>query len=147
MMRFVFITKPHEYLHGLLRRRGIDSHRLEPAFQSGVLLNIFAVFVKRGRAYGLHFSSGQHGLNYISCVYSAFGSPCAHQSMHFVYKQYYVARFFQLVYSPLKPLFKFTAVFCARQHACKIQSYKTLVFKVFRHAALNYFLSEPFYYR
>ena len=49
-------------LTGLLDGGLRHGNRLEPALQSGVLLDILAVLIKGGRAYDLNFSPGQRGL-------------------------------------------------------------------------------------
>ena len=47
---------------GVLHRRLVDHHRLEPAFQGRVLLNVLAVLVQSGCADAVQFTPGQHGL-------------------------------------------------------------------------------------
>ncbi len=45
--------------HHIFDRRLVYRYRLEPALQSGILLNIFAVFPKGGGADHLNLSSGK----------------------------------------------------------------------------------------
>ena len=81
-----------EQLHGVLHRRLVDRHRLESALQCAVLLDVLAVFIKRGRADHLEFSAGERRLEHVRGVHRALGIPSgADKVVYLVYEQHYVA--------------------------------------------------------
>ena len=59
VMRFVFRAQSFENQDRLFDRRRIDFHRLETAFQGGVLLNVFAILVQRRGADALQLAAAQ----------------------------------------------------------------------------------------
>ena len=50
----------------------IDHHRLEPAFEGGVLLDVLAIFIERGGADAVQLAAGQHRLEQVAGVHRAF---------------------------------------------------------------------------
>ena len=59
---FIALLKPAQDRNCVLNTRLIDHHGLEPALQSGVLLDILAILVKRCCADAMQFAAGEHGL-------------------------------------------------------------------------------------
>ena len=66
-------------LEGLLDRRGIDHHRLEPALQRAVLLDILAILVQRGSSDALQLAPSQRRLEHVGGVDRAFRGAGANQ--------------------------------------------------------------------
>ena len=58
---------------GILHRGLIDEHRLEPAFQRRVLLDVLAVLVQGGRADHVQLTAGEHRLEHVPRVHRALG--------------------------------------------------------------------------
>ncbi len=56
---------------GVLDRRLANQHLLEAPLQGGVLLDVLAVFVQRGRADEAQFAAGQHGLEHVPGVHGS----------------------------------------------------------------------------
>ena len=62
VVRLVAVAQPLEHLDRVRDRRLGDLDRLEAALERGVLLEVLAVLVERGRADGLQLAAGQHRL-------------------------------------------------------------------------------------
>ena len=54
-------------------RRLVDQHLLEAALERGVLLDVLAVFVERGRADAVQLAARERGLQHVAGVDRAFG--------------------------------------------------------------------------
>ncbi len=59
VMLLVFVAQALQNLDRLVNRRRLDLDGLEAAFERGVLLDVFAVFVERGRADALHLAAAK----------------------------------------------------------------------------------------
>ena len=70
---FVALPQAAQDGDGVLDGRLVDQHRLEAALQRGVLLDVFAVLVERGRADAVEFAAGEHGLEHVARVHRALG--------------------------------------------------------------------------
>ena len=53
--------------------RFIDHDRLETTLQRGVLFDVLAVLVQRGRADAVQLAAGQHGLEQVARIHRAVG--------------------------------------------------------------------------
>ncbi|MPM42581.1 hypothetical protein SDC9_89247 [bioreactor metagenome] len=51
----------------------LDQHRLEPALQRGILLDVLAIFVQRCRADAVQFTTREHRLEQVARVHRALG--------------------------------------------------------------------------
>ena len=77
VVRLVPVAQALEDLDGVRQRRLTDLDRLEPALERGVLLEVLAVLVERGRADGLQLAAGQHRLEDARRVDRALGGARA----------------------------------------------------------------------
>ena len=59
-------------------------HRLEAPLQRGVLLDVLAVLVERGRADAAQLAAGQRGLEHVGGVHRALGRARADQRVQLV---------------------------------------------------------------
>ena len=59
---------------GILDRGLTDEHLLEAALQRGVLLDVLAVLVERGRADHAQFTAGKHGLEHVAGIHCTLGA-------------------------------------------------------------------------
>jgi len=75
---------PLRIVNRVLDGRRLDLHALETAIERGVLLDVFAVLVERGRTDALQLAAGKGGLEDIRCVHRAFGSTGANDGVHLV---------------------------------------------------------------
>ena len=84
MMHLVTLLQAAQDADSVFDGRLIDHHRLEAAFQSGVLLDMLAVLVKGGCADAVQFAARQHGLEHIGGIHRAFRRARAYKGMQFV---------------------------------------------------------------
>ncbi len=80
VVRLVAVAQSLEDLDGVRQRRLADLDRLEPALERGVLLQVLAVLVERGRADRLQLTPGQHRLQDARRVDRALGGTRADQA-------------------------------------------------------------------
>ena len=59
-------------------------HGLETALQSGIFLDVFAIFVERGGADRTQFAASQRRLQHVRGVDGAFGGPGSDQGVQLV---------------------------------------------------------------
>ena len=115
-----------------------DEDRLEPARQRGVLFDVLAVFVERGRADAMQFAARQRGLQQVGRVHRAVGLAGADQRVHLVDEQDDAALgrgdFLQ---HGLQPLLELAAVFRAGDQRAQVERQQLLVFQAFRHVAVE----------
>ena len=81
MVHFVALLQSAQNRDGILHRRLIDQHRLEPSFQRGILLNMFPILIQRRRADQVQFATGQHGLEQIGGIHGPFRRARSHYRM------------------------------------------------------------------
>ncbi len=62
----------------------LDVNRLEPAFERGVLLDVLAILVERGRADAPELAAGQGGLEQVGGVHRALGLARADDEVQLV---------------------------------------------------------------
>ena len=67
--------------------RLVDHDRLEPPLQRGVLLDVLAVLVERGRADHVQLAAGQHRLEHVAGVHRALGGAGADHGVQLVDEQ------------------------------------------------------------
>ncbi len=72
---------------GVLQRRLVHQHRLEPALQRLVLLDVLAVFVQRGGAHAAKLAPRQRRLQHVGRVHRPLGPAGAHQGVQLVDEQ------------------------------------------------------------
>ena len=68
----------------VLDRGLVDEHRLEAAFEGGVLLDVLAVLVEGGRADHVQLAAGEHRLEHVAGVHRAFGGAGADDGVQLV---------------------------------------------------------------
>ena len=99
---------------------------LEATFQRGIVLNVFAIFVQRGRADALQFAAGQRRLEDVGRVHAAAGRAGAHQHVHLVDEEDAV-RGFQFLNDALQPFLELAAIHRARHQRADVQLQHALV--------------------
>ena len=71
----------------VLNGRLVDHHGLEAALERGVLLDVAAVLVERGRADAMQLAARQHRLEHVAGVHRALGRPRADHGVQLVDEQ------------------------------------------------------------
>src|ERR1019366_4229751 len=101
--------------------------RLEPALKRGVLLQVLAVLIQRGRADRLQLTAGQHRLQYRGRVDGALRGARAPQGVYLVDEQDDVAAGPDLLQDLLQPLLEVAAVPRAGDQRAEVEGVKLLV--------------------
>ena len=71
----------------VLHVRFLDHHRLEPAFQGSVLLDVLAVLIEGGGTDEVQLPAGEHRLEHVAGVHRPFGGSRPHQGVELVDEQ------------------------------------------------------------
>ena len=119
------------------QRRLADLDRLEPALERGVLLEVLAVLVERGRADGLQLAAGQHRLEDARRVDRALGGTRTDQGVDLVDEQDDVAAGADLLEHLLQALLEVTAVAGAGDQRAEVERVELLVLQRLGHLALD----------
>ena len=88
---FVDVAKTLQDFNGVSHGGLIHLDGLEAALESGILLNVLAVFLSGGGTNGLEFTASQHRLQDGGGVNGTFGSTGSHERVDFVDEQNDVA--------------------------------------------------------
>src|SRR6202020_753187 len=147
MVCLVAVPQALEDLDGVLHRRLTDLDRLEPAFQRGVLLDVLAVLVERGRADGLQFATGQFVLEDRRRVDRTLGRTRTDQRVQLVDEQDDVAAGVDLLEHLLQALLEVTALRAAGHQGTEVEGVQLLVFQGLGNLAVHDRLREAFHDR
>ena len=132
MEHLIAFLQATENGNGVLHRGLIHLHRLEPAFQSGVLFNILAILVQRRCADTVQFASRQHRLQEVARVHTALGFTCAHNGVQLIDEQDDLALgLLHLVQHGFQPFLKLAPVLGARDQRAHVQGENSLVLQLF----------------
>ena len=95
---------------------------LKTPLQRGIFLDVFAIFIERGRADGPQLTPRQRRLQHVGGVDGAFGRACPYQGVQFVDEEDDAAmRFLNILEHRFEPVFELSAIFRARQHGAEIE--------------------------
>jgi len=126
------------------QRRLIHEHRLEPALQGRVLLDVLAVLVEGGGADALNLASCECGLEYVGGVDRAFRGAGADQCVQLIDEQHDLAARADLVKDLLESLLKLAAVLRAGDQGAHVKGEHALVLQRLGHVAQVDLLGEAF---
>ena len=142
---FIAFLQAAQDRNGVLDARRIDQHRLEPAFQRGVLLDILAVFVEGGRADAVQFATRQHGFEQIARVHRTLGGARADHGVQFVDEEDHLALGGgDLLEHGFQAFFKFAAVLGSGDQRAHVEGDDLTVFQVFGNVAAHDAAGESF---
>ncbi len=128
-----------------LDRRLVDQHLLEAALERGILFDVFAVFVERGRADAMQFASRQRGLEHVAGVDRAFGLAGADHRVQLVDEDDRAAFVGgDVLEHRFQPFLEFAAIFGAGEQRRHVEREHALVLERLRHFAVDDALREPF---
>ena len=126
---------------GVLNGRFIHLHRLEPAFQRGVLLDILAVLVQRRRTDAVQLAAGQHRFEQVARIHGTVGLACTDDGVQLINEEDDLAlTLLHLVQNALQALLELAAVLCTSHQRAHVQAEHGAVFQVFGHIAAH----DPF---
>ena len=145
VVHFVPLFEPSQDGDGVLDGRFIDHDGLEPAFESGILLDVLAVLVERRGTDAVEFASRQHGFQQVARVHGAFGLAGADDGVEFVDEEDdLTVRLLDFVQDGFQTFFELAAKLGARDQGAHVQREQGLVLEVVRHIALDDPLCEAF---
>ena len=127
VVRLVAVAQALEHLDRVRDRRLGDLDRLEAALERGVLLEVLAVLVERGRADGLQLAAGQHRLEDAGGVDRALGRAGADEGVDLVDEQHDVAAGADLLEHLLQALLEVTAVARPGDQGAEVEGVDLLV--------------------
>ena len=128
-------------LHGWL----VDDHGLEAPLQRRVLLDVLAVLIERRRADRVELPAGEHGLEQVAGVHSAFRSPRADHRVELVDEEDDPPlAVLDLLEDRLQALLELAAVLRAGDERPEVQRDDALLFQRLRDVAAHDPLGQPF---
>ena len=143
VINFVALLESSEYRNRVFDSGLVYHNGLETTLKSGVLFNIFAVFVERSCADAVQLAPCKHGLQKVTCVHAALGLACADYCVQLIDEEQYPALgFLYLFEHSLESLFKLAAILCAGDKRTHIKAENSLVFKPLGHIAADYSLRK-----
>src|SRR4051794_808676 len=81
------LAQPAQDRDRVLDRRLVDDDRLEAALERGVLLDVLAVLVERGRPDAVQLAAGEHRLEHVPRVHRPLAAPRADDGVQLVDKE------------------------------------------------------------
>ena len=145
VMDLVALLQPAQDGDRALHRRLVDQHLLEAPLERGVLLDVLAVFVERGRADAMQLAARQRGLEHVARVDRAFGLAGADHGVQLVDKDdgaAFVGR--DVLQHGLQPFLEFAAILGAGEQRRHVERQHALVLQRLRHFAVDDALREAF---
>ena len=126
-------------------RRLADHDRLEAPLERGVLLDVLAVLVERGRADGVQLAARQHRLEHVRRVHRAFGGAGADDGVQLVDEEDDLAGGVgDFLQDRLQPLLELAAVLRAGDERAHVERDDLLVLEPFGHVLPDDALRQPF---
>ena len=144
VVHLVAVLEAAQDADGVLDRRLADEHLLKAALQRGVLLDVFAVLVERGRTDQTKLATGQHRLDHVAGVHRALaGRAGADDGVQLVDERDDLpGGFLDLIEHGLEPLLEFAAVLRTGDHRSEVERDDGLVAQAFGHVAVDDALGE-----
>ena len=143
VMELVFLLEPAQDRDRFLHRRLVDEYRLEAPSERGILFDVLAVFIERGRADAVQLAAGKRRLEHVRGIHRPFGFAGADQRVQLVDEQDDVAGSRDLLQHRLEPLLEFAAVFGAGEQRAEIERQQAPAFEGLGYVPLDDALRQP----
>ena len=144
MVHLVALLQPAQDRDRVLDRRLAHVDLLEAALERGVLLDVLAVLVERGRADHAQLAAREHRLDHVAGVDRALGAARADDRVQLVDERDDLAvGVGDLLEDGLEPLLELAAVLRARDHRADVERDQPLVAQALGHVALDDAAGEP----
>ena len=138
MVDLVALFEPPQDGHGVLDRRLTHEDLLEAPLKGGILLDVLAVFIKRGRPDETQLAAGQQWLDHVASVHGALGRSCADDGVDLVDEGDDLALgILNLLEDGLESLLELAAVLRTRHHRSQIEGHDPLVAEALGDIALD----------
>ena len=116
----------------------VDQHRLEAAFERGVLLDVLAVLVEGGGADAVQLAAGEHGLEQVARVHGAVGLAGADDGVQLVDEEHDAAvGLLDLGEHGLEAFFELAAELGAGDERAQVEAEDGFVFEPVGHVAAH----------
>ena len=123
---------------GVFDRRLVHQHLLEAPLERGILLDVLAVLVERGRADAMQLAARQRRLEHVAGVHRAFGLAGADHGVQLVDEQDDLPFLLgEVVEHALQALLEFAAEFGARDQRAHVERQNALVLQALGHLAVD----------
>ena len=145
VVQFVLVLDAAQDRYRVLDAGLVDENRLEAPLQRGVLLDIFLVFVERGRADAMQFAAAERGLEQIARIHAALARARTDQRVHFVDEQDDLplgALYF--VEHRLEPFLELAAVLRAGDERAHVERHQRAALEAVGHVAIGDTQREAF---
>ncbi len=138
VVHLVLLLQAAQDRDGVLHRGLADEHRLEPAGQGRVLLDVLAVLIQRGGADAVQLAARQSGFQQVGGVHRPVALAGPDQGVHLVDEQDDRALGGRdLAEHGLQALLELAAIFRAGDQAAHVERQQLLVLQAFGHVALD----------
>ena len=145
VVHLVALLEPAEDRHRVFDRRLTDVDLLEPALERGVLLDVLAELVERGRADHAQLTAGEHRLDHVAGVDRALGTSGTDDRVQLVDERDDLAvAVDDLLEDGLHAVLELAAVLRARDHRADVERDQPLVAQTLGHVALDDAPGETF---
>src|SRR3954447_13331482 len=137
-MLLVALLEPAQDRDGVLRRGLVHQYGLEAALERGVLLDVLAVLVERGGAYGTQLAAREHRLEHVASVHRALGRSGADDRVELVDEDDHLAGgLLDLLEDGLEALLELAAVLRSGDHAAEVERDQATALQRLRHVTRN----------
>ncbi len=148
VVHFIAFFQSAQNRDRIFDRRFADQHRLKPAFQRRIFLDVFLVFVECRCADRAQLAPRQRRFEHVGRVHRAFRGAGSHQRVQFVDEQndlpFGLGDLFQ---DGFQTVFKFAAEFRSRHQRRQVQRHDALGLQHVRYVAGNDPLRQAFHDR
>ena len=137
MVHLVALLQAAQDANGVFHRRLPHVHLLEAALQRGVLLDVLAVLIQRGRAHKAQLTAGEQRLDHVARIHRRVaGGTGAHYGVQLVDERDDLpVGLLDLVQHGLQPLLELAAELRAGDHGTQIQRDQRLALEGLGHVA------------
>ncbi len=145
VVHFVLFLQAAQDGDGGLDARLAHDDLLEAALQRGVLLDVLAVFVERGRAHAVQLAARERGLEHVAGVHGALGLAGAHHGVQLIDEDDGLAFVLgEFVQHGLQALFELAAELGAGQQRGHVERQHALALQRLGHLARDDALRQAF---
>ena len=145
MVHGVALLEPAQDRDGVLDTGLADVYFLKTPLQCGVLLDVFAIFIERGRANAVQLAARQRRLEHIARVHRAFGLAGTHYGVQLVDEKNDIAFFLgQILEHGLEPLLEFATKLRAGDQRAHVERQHTPATQALRYFTVDDALREAF---
>ena len=143
MVKLVLLLQAAQDRHGVLHRGLVDEQRLEAAGERGVLLDVLAVLVERGRADAVELTARQSRLQEVGGVHRPVALAGADQRVHLVDEEHHVADRLDFGEHRLQPLLELAAILRTGDERTHVEAEELLVLQALGRVAVDDAKRQP----